>query len=263
MRDRAVPALMEWLPQVSWTALALVPCIVLVAYAVFGATGFGSSVIAVPALAHLFPLAFAVPLVTALDCAATVTASYRQWPDARFDELRRMLPGLLLGILAGTTVLVRLARGPALVALGIFVIAYALYLLAGRQQQRVLATWWALPIGIAGGAFSVLFGTGGPVYMVFLSARITDKRQLRATSSVLIACSVLIRTVVFIATGLLLQHGLLVLAALMVPLMFLGYALGSRVHQALSARGVMRLIAGLLLVNGVLLLLRGLAGVGG
>ncbi len=251
--------MMDWLPAVSPLSLALVPCIVLVAYAVFGATGFGSSIIAVPALAHLFPLAFAVPMATALDAAATATASYRQWRHARFDELKRILPSVLVGILAGTTLLVRLARAPALFALGLFVIAYGVYLLAGRRKGRALAPAWALPIGAVGGVFSVLFGTGGPVYMVYLSARIDDKSQLRATSSVLIACSVLIRIVVFAATGLFLQRGLLVLAALMIPVMFAGYALGSRLHDALSHSGVTRLIAALLVANGVLLVVRALA----
>ncbi|MEP7205482.1 MAG: sulfite exporter TauE/SafE family protein [Casimicrobiaceae bacterium] len=251
--------MIEWLPPVPWQALVLVPCIVLVAYAVFGATGFGSSVIAVPALAHWFPLTFAVPFVTALDCGATATASYRQWRHARVDELKRVLPGVLLGILAGTTLLVNLARGPALFALGVFVIAYALYLLFARKERKPLSSAWAFPIGTIGGVFSVLFGTGGPIYIVYLSARIADKGALRATSSVLVACSVLIRAVVFVVTGLMLQQGLLLLAAVSVPAMYVGYLAGNRLHDVLSQAGVMRLIAVLLLGNGTLLVFRALA----
>lgn len=251
--------MIEWLPHAPWQALVLVPLIVLVAYAVFGATGFGSSVIAVPALAHWFPLTFAVPFITVLDCAATTTASYRQWRHARGDELKRILPGVLLGILAGTTLLVSLARGPALFALGVFVILYALRLLFARKERKPLGSAWALPIGAIGGVFSVLFGTGGPVYIVYLSARIPDKSALRATSSALVACSVVMRAVAFVATGLVLQQGLLLLAALSVPAMYGGYLLGNRLHHALSQSGVMRLIAALLLANGTLLVVRALA----
>jgi len=251
--------LLEWLPDAPWHVLALLPLVILIAYTVFGATGFGSSIIAVPALAHAFPLTFAVPLVTTLDCVATTTASYRQWRHARFDEFRRLLPTLLLGILAGATLLVRLPRAPALLALGSFVTAYGLYLLLGPRERKTIRGAWAIPIGFIGGAFSVLFGTGGPIYIVYLSARIHDKSELRATSSLLITVSVFIRMVVFIVSGLLTQRGLLVAAGLMVPLMFAGYACGNRLHHALSRTGVMKLIAGLLIANGSLLVARAVA----
>ena len=56
-------------PELSWTALLVVMLTVTLAYSVFGATGFGSSIISVPVLAHLLPLPFVVPLVIAVDCA--------------------------------------------------------------------------------------------------------------------------------------------------------------------------------------------------
>jgi hypothetical protein len=253
-----------WLPDAPWYVLAAVPLVVLAAYTVFGATGFGSSIIAVPALAHAFPLTFAVPLVTALDCAAAANASFRQWRRAEFAEIRRILPTMLLGIAAGTTLLVNLPRAPALLALGVFVAGYGAYVLAGPREWRAVRPFWAWPIGLFGGVFSVLFGTGGPIYMVYLSARIADKTALRATSSVLVTISVLIRTAVFVATGLLLHAPLLVAAAALLPVMLAGYFLGNRLHFALSRAGVMRLIALLLVGNGALLVVRavGLLGSG-
>ncbi len=251
--------LLDWLPDAPWHVLALLPLVILIAYTVFGATGFGSSIIAVPALAHAFPLTFAVPLVTTLDCAATTTASYRQWRHARFDEFRRLLPALLLGIVTGATLLVRLPRAPALLALGSFVTVYGVYLLLGPRRRESIRGFWAVPIGFIGGVFSVLFGTGGPIYMVYLTARIHDKSELRATSSLLITVSVLLRMAVFIASGLLMQRGLLVAAGLMVPVMFAGYACGNRLHHALSRTGVMKMIAGLLIANGTLLVARAIS----
>jgi uncharacterized membrane protein YfcA len=252
-----------WLPDAPWYVLAALPLVVLAAYTVFGATGFGSSIIAVPALAHAFPLTFAVPLVTALDCAAAANASFRQWRRAEFAEIRRILPTMLLGIAAGTTLLVNLPRAPALLALGVFVAGYGVYALTGPREWRAVRPFWAWPIGLLGGVFSVLFGTGGPIYMVYLSARIGDKTTLRATSSVLVTISVLIRTGVFVATGLLLNAPLLVAAAALLPVMLAGYFLGNRLHFALSRAGVMRLIALLLVGNGALLVVRAVGLPGG
>jgi len=248
-----------WLPDAPWYVLAALPFVVFAAYTMFGATGFGSSIIAVPAIAHFFPLTFAVPLVTALDCTATANASSRQWRHADFGEFRHLLPAMLIGIGAGTTLLVNLPRGPALLALGVFVTGYGLYLFAGRREWRALPPLWAWPIGFVGGVVSVLFGTGGPIYMVYLSARIRDKTTLRATSSVLVTLSVFVRTAVFVGTGLLTHVPLLVVAAALLPFMFGGFWFGNRLHDALSRAGVLRLIAGLLVANGLLLALRALA----
>ena len=244
------------LPDVPWYALALIPFIVLGAYTVFGATGFGSSIIGVPLLAHLFPLTFAVPLVTALDAIGATSQSIRHWRDAQWREVRWLLLPMLMGIGLGTTLLVTTPREPALLALGIFITCYGAYLLAGTRTLRAAPSWLAFPIGLVGGVFSVLFGTGGPVYMVFLSARIHDKSALRATSSVLVTISVLIRVGVFIVTGLLLQVPLLLTAALMLPVMLAGIALGNRLHGALSGSYFWRLIAVLLVGNGVTLIVR-------
>jgi uncharacterized protein len=247
------------LPDAPWYVLALIPFVLLAAYTVFGATGFGSSIITVPVLAHWFPLTFAVPLVTALDCVATANAGVRQWRRADLRELRRLLPAVFAGIALGTTLLVRLPRGFALLALGVFVAGYGVHMLLGRHEWRPLRPAWAWPIGICGGSFSVMFGTGGPIYMVYLASRIHDKTTLRATSSLLVLVSVLIRTGVFVVTGLLLKVPLLVTAAVLLPLMFAGYALGNRLHFTLSRGGFMKLIAALLAINGVSLVVRAIA----
>lgn len=230
--------------------------IVLGAYTVFGATGFGSSLIAVPLLAHLVPLTFAVPLITALDTGAATSQARRQWRHAAWPEFFRLMPAALVGIALGTTLLVTMPREPALFALGVFVTGYGAYLLSGAHKLRRAPVWLALPLGLVGGIFSVLFGTGGPVYMVFLSARIHDKAALRATSSVMVTVSVWIRVVVFVATGLLLHAPLLVMAACLVPVMIVGLILGNRLHDALSGAGVLRMISLLLVGNGVSLIVR-------
>ena len=90
-------SLAAWLPDAPWYVLVAIPFVIVTAYTVFGATGFGSSIITVPLLAHWFPLTFAVPLVTALDCVSTANASLRQWRHADRREIGRLLPTVLVG----------------------------------------------------------------------------------------------------------------------------------------------------------------------
>jgi len=156
----------------------------------------------------------------------------------------------------GATLLLNLPPGPALLALGLFAASYGAYVLIGARRLRTAPPWLAWPIGIVGGIFSSLFGTGGPVYIVYLSARIPDKSSLRATSAIIVAVSVWIRVGLFIATGLLLNSPLLALVAALLPVMVLGLWLGNRLHHALSGSGVLRLIAALLVGNGIALIIR-------
>jgi uncharacterized membrane protein YfcA len=242
--------------ELSWPLLAVIALTVPLAYLMFGAIGFGSSILSVPIIAHFLPLTFVVPMITAVDCGAITTATLRQWRHVDWGEFRRLLVPMLAGIAIGLTLLIRLPRGAALLALGVFVAGYAAYTLSGVREWRAIRPVWAIPLGVVGGAFSALFGTGGPVYMVYLSSRIADKTALRATSSMVIALSVIVRSLAFVFSGMFLQQGLLLLVGFLLPLMLVGYALGSRLHGRLSGASVRRWVAWLLLVNGIVLVVR-------
>lgn len=242
--------------ELSWPLLTVVAFAITLAYLMFGATGFGASIVSVPIIAHLLPLTFVVPLITAVDCGAVTTATLRQWRHVDWREFRRLLVPILAGIAIGLTLLIRLPRGAALLALGLFVAGYAVHTLSGVREWRAIRPVWAIPLGMFGGAFSALFGTGGPIYMVYLSSRIADRTALRATSSMVVALSVAMRALAFVFSGMFLQQGLLLLVGLLLPLMLVGYALGSRLHARLSGPSVRRWIAWLLLANGLLLVVR-------
>jgi uncharacterized membrane protein YfcA len=243
-------------PDLSPALLLGIATVVLLAYTILGATGFGSAIVAVPLLAHALPLTVTVPLITSLDLFAATATAVRHRRQAEWPEFRRIAPVAVLGMVLGATLLLNLPPRPALLALGIYVSLYGTYVLSGARRLRTAPDWLAWPIGVVGGIFSVLFGTGGPIYMVYLSARIADKGALRATSILVVAQSVWLRIVLFVATGILLDLHLLALIATIAPAMLLGVWAGHRLHHLMSSTGVLRLIAALLLANGVTLLVR-------
>ena len=59
--------------------IALAAPVVFTAYVVFGMTGFGAAMVAVPILAQFLPLSFAVPLVVLFDLACTALVGGRNW----------------------------------------------------------------------------------------------------------------------------------------------------------------------------------------
>lgn len=251
---------MSWIPDLPWPLLLIVALTVVAGYAVFGATGFGSAVIGAPVLAWWFPLTTVLPLLTTLDLAATWTSSAQNWRQADRSEFRRMLPMMLLGVAAGIALLVKLPREALMGALGVFAIAFGVrQLLPGWRAGR-LAPGWGYVFGFVGGVFSVIFGSGGPVHVIYLATRIADKTKLRATISALVTVSITIRFLSFLVTGLLLRDGLLVLAAWMMPLMFAGYLAGRRLHHRMSNAAFLKTIAVLLVGNGMLLLVRAVGG---
>jgi uncharacterized membrane protein YfcA len=246
------------LPDLPLAFLIAIPLIVLAGYTIFGATGFGSAIVSVPLLAHLVSLTTAVATMTSLDFFAANHTAWQHRHSIAWHEFRRIAPAAVVGIALGGTLLLNLPPAPALLALAIFVGVYGVYVLSGAPRPSHAPVWLALPLGVVGGIFSCLFGTGGPVYVIYLSARIHDKGALRATAAIMVVLSVWLRLAIFIATGLV--HGpLLVLVAMLLPAMALGLWLGQKLHQRLSSAGVLRLIAVLLVANAVTLLVRVLA----
>ena len=228
------------------------------AYTVFGLTGFGSTVLALPVLALALPLKFAVPMLMLLDLCAffVMGAGFRERVDYR--EIAWLVPFMLAGMALGLTLLIRVAERHLLGVLGAFLLIYAAYGLSRRGEPVSLARAWCVPIGFVGGAFSALFGTGGVLFALYNAGRVKDKRTLRANNAAMIMLSSLVRVVIFAAAGLLAQDGLLVFAALLVPSLLCGLWLGSRLHATVPAVEVFRAVYALLVIAGLTLLARSL-----
>lgn len=240
----------------------LVPAALVIAggYLVFALTGFGSTVLALPLLALFMPLKFAVPLLLLLDLAAGLLLGGYARRGVRFDELAWLAPFMLVGIAIGLLLLIRLPEPPLIATLGGFVLAYAAWGVTRRGARPALARGWSAPIGLAGGAFSALFGTGGVLFAIYTGGRIRDKAQLRATTAAAILFSSIVRLVLFAGTGLLTQDGLLVAAALLFPAMLIGLGAGNRLHAAVSPAVVAHAVYALLVISGVSLMVRAAAG---
>ncbi|MGD8582166.1 MAG: sulfite exporter TauE/SafE family protein [Gammaproteobacteria bacterium] len=228
--------------------------ILLFAYFIRGITGFGSGLIAIPLLAHFLPLTFVVPMVLALDFAASIALSRHTHLQVRWDEIRLLIPTSIVGMLIGALLLVNLPREPLLAGLGSFVIFFGLRYLFNVHGEQQISRWWSLPTGLSGGLIGAMFGTGGPPYVVYLSHRLHDKTQLRGTLSGLFMLEGALRILVFLFMGLLLQPDMLQVLALSLPLMGLGLYLGNRVHLGISRRQQLALIGMLLLGSGASLL---------
>lgn len=241
-----------------WLTLLSAALIVTVAYTVYGLTGFGAAIIAIPLLAHFFPLRFAVPMMLVFDLFAGLLLGLKNRRHLDRQELLRLLPYLLIGMAAGVTLLVQASERWLLIVLGTFVLGYAGWSLLSKAVPRRVSPRWAVPAGMVGGAFTALYGTGGPIYMIYLARRLPDKAALRATIGVLIFGTALVRLALFTGSGFYRQPGLLPLAFALLPCALLGYLAGSQLHASLSTQRVVQAVWLLLMAGSASLLWRGL-----
>lgn len=135
----------------------------------------------------------------------------------------------------------------------------ALSLVRGKGAAGRIARFWGAPISVVGGIGSSLFGTGGPVYAIYITRRMHDPGEMRATMSTIIAISVLVRLVIFSVAGLLIKRELGIAALALCLFMGGGLLLGMRLHARMKPEEVRRMVHVLLVVSGTSLVLRALA----
>lgn len=238
--------------------IAAAAVILLTAYVIRGITGFGSGLISVPLLALFLPLQFVVPLVLLLDFTASLVIGGLHFKRVRWNEIGVLIPFGIVGVILGTTLLVKLPAEPMLLALAAFVFAFAVRSILNIHGDRPASRLWAVPASLTGGTVGALFGTGGPPYVIYLTHRIRDKSDLRATFSALFFFEGITRIASFLVAGLLLTAKVWLAYLIALPLVLGALYLGGRVHVGLSQVQMTRLVGGLLLVSSLSLLYKAL-----
>ncbi|GFM65853.1 UPF0721 transmembrane protein [Pseudomonas cichorii] len=252
----------EWFNQLGFAPLDLlwIELAVVAAYIVFGVAGFGTALVAGPVLIHFMPLSRIIPLLVMLDFLAAFGNLLPSRQSVVRSELLRLLPCMAVGCALGVLFLLNLKSDVLLLLMGLFVTAYALYSLAVKVRPTQLAAGWAIPMGTIGGLFGALFGSGGFLYAIYLNSRLTSKEQARATQSALISCSTIVRLGLFLLAGVYAEIPLLLLAVCLLPAMLLGSWIGRSLVTKLSREAFVRLVTWLVLVSGLALIGRYIAG---
>ncbi|MGR4039057.1 sulfite exporter TauE/SafE family protein [Pseudomonas sp. JDS08PS003] len=223
------------------------------AYVVFGIAGFGTALVAGPILILFMPLSKIVPLLVLLDFVAAFGNLLPSRKDVAKPELLRLLPCMALGCTLGVIFLLNLKSDLLLLLMGLFISAYAVYSLWVKARPTRLAVGWSVPMGIVGGMFGALFGSGGFLYAIYLNSRL-PKDPARATQSALISCSTVVRLSLFAVAGVYAELPLLLLAGCLLPAMALGLWVGRRLTMRLSREAFVRLVTWLVLASGVALI---------
>jgi uncharacterized membrane protein YfcA len=231
--------------------------IVVCAYSVFGITGFGAAMVAVPISSHFVPLTVIVPVILLTDLVATLTVGLKNWRKLNIIELLRIAPLMLVGIALGVLALQEFSASFMLFALGIFVVLHSAWGLYKKDTpDTAISSNWAYVAGTLGGIFGAAFGTGGPIYTIYLMRRISDAEVLRTTMAVVIFISGILRLVVFGVFGVYANDDLYMLALILVPFCLLGVLIGSKLRYKISHQSLRKLMLQLLLIGGISVIFR-------
>jgi len=238
--------------------VTLAVLVIFCAYFIFGVSGFGSSIVAVPLLVQLYPLTTVVPMMVLMDICASLYFGRKVSDEVNKKELIWLLPFTLIGMVIGIALLVNSPSELLLMILGIFAAANGIRILFQKNSTTHVAInrWWGLPFGAAGGIFTALFATGGPIYVSYLAMRIADPKVLRATMAFTIFMLTILRLIFMLTVGLILSLDVFILAAVLVAPLFIGISAGVKFHSKLSQSTMKRLVGLILLFSGSMLLLR-------
>lgn len=234
--------------------------VVLLAFTVEAALGFGATVVALSVGALLLPLESLLSVLVPLNLVVSTWIVAREWRlvDGRRLFLR-VLPLMGLGLPLGMLALSTLAPTVAKAVFGAFVIALSLGELV-RARGGVLArppgaVASALLLAL-GGVVHGAFATGGPLVVYVLGRTLDDKGRFRATLSALWLLLNAVLVVAFALRGALSTETLLSSAKLL-GFLAAGLVVGEALHRRVPAELFRRLVFGLLLVAGALLVVNG------
>jgi uncharacterized protein len=220
-----------------------------------GAFGFGDALVAMPLLVALLGARTATPLVAILMAAAglMVFAEARRAVDWR--GAARLLAGAVPGALLGAVALRAVPEHWLALALGVGLVLFGLHGLLSRAatDRPPRSPHWAWPLGFFSGALGGALNTAGPPLVVFATMQRWSPARTRGTlQGVFLPLSAVVLS--GHALGGMWTREVWMLVAASAPALLIGTLLGGALGRRISAGRFQRLLYGLLVVLGGLLL---------
>lgn len=233
---------------------ALVGLIVLVTHFQEGITGFGCTVLALPFVVLLLGLHVAVPVLVIQAWVLSlyiVLEARRQIVWAEFGRIVLLVGvGLPFGMWMAKTMpetALKWLLAVFMVAVGAEGLVATTKPPSGDMSRR--ARWFTTSLLPIGGVVHGAFGTGGPMVVAYAAKAIPDKSLFRVTLCLLWLSLNTVMIGQWIASSSL-DAGTVTTAAFCLPFTVLGMILGNRAHYRIREVPFRRLVYGVLVASG-------------
>lgn len=240
----------------------LLPSVLLIVFTaglIQGTVGFGFVLVAAPLMSIFVDPKMVVPAIIVQTTATSVPILLHAYRHLR---IRRMWPMALAGIIgvpAGTLILLVLAAPPLRLLIGTVVAAAAVTMMFGfsKPLQHELAA--SVLIGFTSGTLSASTGLAGPPVIFFYTNQGLNPKAFRANIVAHFALLDIVTLPSFIIGGLF-PHDTVMFSALILPATLAGVWVGIIVNRWVSAALFSRIALSLILVAGVMATMSGIAG---
>jgi uncharacterized protein len=237
--------------------MALAAVAALAGAAVQSATGFGFALVLSPALFATMDPVEAVTALLVLGLALNLLVLFERGRPDRVDwrALAPMLLAALPGLAAGVVALTQLSKEALQVAVGVAVIAAAVWQLRAPRPRLSPAATWAT--GFASGALTTSISVSGPPIVLWLTARGVQPEEFRASLAASFLVLNLAGGVVLLAVegGGAFDAGAI---ALLFALVVVGYGLGTIAFRRIDHERFFKLVLLLVTLTGAASVIAGL-----
>jgi uncharacterized membrane protein YfcA len=214
-----------------------------------GATGAGTPILAVPAIAALFDVRFAIVVMVVPN---VVTNAWQAWrfreslPVSRFTI--PLVAGGIGGVCAGTFLLSIVPAQKLSILVAFSVTGYVALRLArpGWKLSMARAKHLALPAGLAAGFLQGASGLSAPVSLTFLNAMRLDRSTFIAIISLFFTTFGFAQMLALMGSHLLSASDMALSVLALIPI-WAGMPLGSRLARHISPQVFDRFILALLI----------------
>jgi len=243
------------------TAFTLPTLIIAILGALFagftsGFAGFGTALVASGIWLYVLPATIVPPLAVLLSVSGQIVslATVRHAFDWR--QTLPYLGGAVIGVPLGIAALAAASPLVIKIIVGGFLIAYSLYQLLQRKRATIGQWGGKLAdgvVGLGGGVLGGFAGLSGPLPLIWLQLRGGPSDRQRATYQPF-NLIVLAMACVGMALSGQVTRQVLIMAAICFPATFIGALIGARAYVRVSPQTFQRVVLGLLLVSGCVLL---------
>lgn len=221
---------------------------------VSGLSGFAFGLIVLGVWLHFLPPAVTGPLVLICGMFTTTLSMITVWPEVRLKRILPMVLGGLAGIPGGIWLLTQLDPMVIRRSIGVFMIGYALFMLAApRVAMRRAGRPADAAIGFVGGVMSGSVGLSGAVPTAWSMLRGWSPGEARAVYQPFNLPVMIVTLAGMFQAGVLdgrhAYYGLIC-----VPMLPIGVWLGVRAYRRLNPQQFRRVVLLLLLASGASLM---------
>lgn len=204
--------------------------------------GVGGGILPTALLATFVQAPVAVATLGPVQLVSSLGAVMSGREHVAWSEVVRMVPAALLGLAAGTFLLVEMPARWLTLGLGIFALAIGIRMVLrakiSRQVVHKSPTGWPRSIaatffGLLGGVMSGVAHSGGLVMTVYLDAVHLDKKVFVATLMTVVCAVDIAKIFAYFTAGLLPDNWLMVIVV-SIPAVIVGTIVGRRANHRMS-----------------------------